>query len=210
MQVKAARAGVLDWPMTWPATASPDRSAPAHMMDLQTADDDALVTAFLAGEVSAFDVIFDRHRRQVYQVCYRFAGNHDDAADLVQESFVRAFRGLHQFKRDAALATWLYRVAVNTCLNRLATKRPVSQPIEDAAHAVDAANPLDEAMRREQSEKLRDAIAKLPPKQRATILLRVYQDLPHEEVARILRCTVGAAKANVFHALGNLRRMLNS
>ena len=180
-------------------------------VDLTTADDRTLVEAFQSGQREAFDVIVTRHRRQVYQLCFRFLHDHEDAADLAQDVFVRAFKGLRKFKGDASLATWLYRVSVNACLNRVSTKRPVATPIE-AAGQLDAktADPLQEVLRGERAEAVRVAIAKLPPKQRATLLLRIYQDCSHEEIATALGSTVGAAKANLFHALGNLRRALRS
>lgn len=186
----------------------PERAA-ASTADLASADDRALVSAFLAGRREAFDVIVVRHRRRVYQICYRFVGNHEDAADLAQDVFVRAFKGLRKFKGDASLGTWLYRVGVNACLNRLAVKRPEMQPI-DAAPRVDsrAEDPLERVVRGERAAVVRAAISQLPPKQRATVMLRIYQELTHEEIASVLGSSVGAVKANFFHALGNLKRRL--
>src|SRR5688572_1691600 len=102
-------------------------AAEASSTDLTAADDRVLVAAFQAGSAAAFDVIVTRHQRAVYQVCYRFMHNHEDAADMAQDVFVRAYKGLARFKGDAALSTWLYRVAVNTCLNRLALKKPAME-----------------------------------------------------------------------------------
>ena len=179
--------------------------------DLAQADDRALVAAFRAGRREAFDVIVERHRRPVYQLCYRFVGNHEDAADLAQDVFVRAFKGLRNFKGDSALATWLYRVGVNACLNRAAIKRPQTEPIEAVQHVdTRAVDPLDRVVRGEQAAVVRRAIRRLPPRQRATLMLRVYQDLSHDEIARILGSSVGAVKANFFHALGNLKRLIQS
>ena len=189
--------------------APTDAAAPAQ--ELAGVDDRALVAAFLAGRREAFDVIVERHRRSVYQLCYRFVGNHEDASDLAQDVFVRAFKGLGKFKGDSSLSTWLYRVGVNTCLNRVALKKPATEPIE-ASPRIDerAANPLDLVMRDERAVVVRRAIEQLPPKQRATLVLRVYQELSHEEIARVLGSSVGAVKANFFHALGNLKRLLQS
>src|SRR5437764_4045874 len=114
---------------TW-SVAEPARNGCRVTVTNQT--DAELVAACLAGEREAFDVIVERHRRHVYQLCYRFVGNHEDAADLAQDVFVRAFKGLRNFKGDSALGTWLYRVGVNACLNRAAVRRPVSEPIESA------------------------------------------------------------------------------
>ncbi|MGE5835752.1 MAG: RNA polymerase sigma factor [Acidobacteriota bacterium] len=184
-------------------------AAPAD--ELAAADDHALVEAFLAGRRDAFDVIVERHRRNVYQLCYRFVGNHEDASDLAQDVFVRAFKGLRQFKGQSSLGTWLYRVGVNACLNRLAVRRPETEPIETAQH-IDArvADPLESVLRGERAAAIRVAIQRLPPKQRATLVLRVYQEMTHEEIARVLGSSVGAVKANFFHALGNLKRLLQS
>ena len=180
-------------------------------VDLVEADDAALVAAFRAGRRDAFDIIVVRHRRSVYQLCYRFVNNHEDASDLAQDVFVRAFKGLARFKGDAALATWLYRVAVNACLNRVALKKPQTTELDAAAHVdTRAPNPLEGVLRTERAEAVRAAIAKLPPKQRATLMLRVYQECSHEEIATALGSTVGAVKANFFHALGNLRRLLGT
>ena len=179
--------------------------------DLESADDRTLVTAFLGGRREAFDVIVERHQRHVYRLCFRFAGTHEDAADLAQDVFVRAFRGLRNFKSESSLSTWLYRVAVNACLNRVASKKPETEPI-DAMQHVDqrSVDPLREIERGERAVEVRRAIRRLPPKQRATLILRVYQELSHEEIANVLGTTVGAAKANFFHALGNLKRLLQS
>jgi len=196
------------WGVTMTRPRTPDESA-GSTTDLEQADDHALVAAFLAGRREAFDVIVTRHRRTMYQLCYRFMGNHEDASDAAQDAFVRAFRGLPRFKNESALSTWLYRVGVNTCLNRVTGRRPDMEPL-DARDRPDPAtrDPLVEVVRSETSRSVRRAIRRLPPKQRATLVLRVYQELTHAEIARILGSSVGAVKANFFHALGNLRRLL--
>src|SRR6476620_5598261 len=113
-------------------------------------DERALVEACLEGRREAFDVIVERHRRPVYQLCYRFVGNHEDASDLVQDVFLRAFRGLRNFKGQAALGTWLYRIGVNVCLNRISTKAPVNEPIEKHQYVDDnAESPSDRMLRGE-------------------------------------------------------------
>lgn len=182
---------------------------PVGIETLRAADDRALIQAFLAGHRDAFDVIVERHRKQVYQLCYRFLGNHEDASDLTQDVFVRAFKGLHSFKGDSQLGTWLYRVGVNVCLNRVALKRPKLETIEPEHH-VDQGRPDAHELvaRGERAVVVRRAIAKLPPKQRATLVLRIYQEMSHEEIATVLGSSVGAVKANFFHALGNLKRLL--
>lgn len=183
------------------------------MLDVesQAPADEQLVRACVAGDRQAFDRLVERHQRQVYGICYRFVGNHADASELAQDAFVRAYRALSTFEEAARFTTWLYRIAVNVCLNRLALKRPVHQTLESVPALRDVGERPDaRLLREERATRVRDAIARLPEKQRATVILRIYHDLPHERIAAILGSSVGAAKANLFHALANLRRQLSS
>ena len=174
-------------------------------------DDQALVTACQAGDKEAFSEIVERHRRSVYQVCYRFVNNHEDASDLTQDTFLRAWKGLANFKGEAALSTWLYRIAVNVSLNRVGTRRPAVEPLDSDRFVDDKSDaPGAQLFRAERAEAVRRAIAQLPDKQRATLILRTYQELSHQEIADILGSSVGAVKANFFHALANLKKILGS
>jgi RNA polymerase sigma-70 factor (ECF subfamily) len=185
--------------------------APAGETALQDLDDAGLVKACLDGQREAFDVIVERHRRTVYQVCYRFVNNHEDASDLSQEAFVRAWRGLKNFRGQAALSTWLYRIAVNACLNKVSGKKAETEPIEsDGFEDTRLEDAGDRLVRGERAAAVRKAIAALPEKQRATLILRTYHEMSHQEIADVLGSSVGAVKANFFHALGNLKKILGS
>jgi len=175
-------------------------------------DDSELVSAAADGSRDAFDVLVERHRRTVYQVCYRFVNNHEDASDLAQDAFVRAWRGLKNFKGQSALATWLYRIAVNVCLNRLSAKAPAMETIDSTDHVPDLRiEGAQHAMiRQERAAAVRRAIASLPEKQRATLILRTYHDMSHQQIADVLGSSVGAVKANFFHALANLKKILGT
>jgi RNA polymerase sigma-70 factor (ECF subfamily) len=192
------------WTVTVAHADTPEAVAP-----LRDLDDAALVAACVSGQREAFDVIVERHRRAVYRLCHRFVGTHEDASDLAQEVFLRAYRGLGKFKGDAAFGTWIYRIGVNACLNRVSVRKPTVESLQ-ASETLAAAgpDPMTSLLQREQAIQVRAAIAKLPPKQRATLVLRVYHDLPHQEIAGILGSSVGAVKANFFHALQNLKRIL--
>jgi len=198
-------ASSLAWtiPTPWPAMSS--------FADVQLAelDERALVQACLEGQPGAFDLIVERHRRAVYQLCYRIVGNHEDASDLSQDVFLRAFRGLRSFRGHSSLSTWLYRIAVNVCLNRLGA-RNVPEPIDDRQFVDDRAESAAERLlRRERASRLRRAIARLPRKQRLTVVLRAFHEMSHQQIAEVLGSSVGAVKANFFHALGNLKRILD-
>ena len=180
------------------------RPADPDFPALDSLDESGLIEACLSGRPGAFDVIVERHRRQVYQLCYRFVGNHEDASDLSQDVFLRAYRGLGNFAgfvaRDVALPD---------------RREPLPQPcgrkvspteaIDDRQHIdTRSESAADRVLREERAAQVRRAVAALPPEQRATLILRMYHELSHEEIAGILGSSVGAVKANFFHALGNL------
>jgi RNA polymerase sigma-70 factor (ECF subfamily) len=186
-------------------------AGPGCKVTVTNPTDAELVASSLAGNRDAFDVIVERHRRHVYQLCYRFVGNHEDASDLAQEAFVRAWKGLNNFKGQAALSTWLYRIAVNACLNKVSARKADTEPIEsDRFEDTRIEHPADGLVRGERAAAVRKAIAALPEKQRATLILRTYHEMSHQEIADVLGSSVGAVKANFFHALGNLKKILGS
>jgi RNA polymerase sigma-70 factor (ECF subfamily) len=193
----------------WEVTVVRNDAIPMGIAALAELGESELVAASLAGHPGAFDLIVERHRRTVYQLCYRFVGNHEDASDLSQDVFLRAFRGLRNFKGQSSLGTWLYRIGVNVCLNRISAKAPVNEPIEKHQYVDDnAESPSDRMLRGERALQVRAAITRLPRKQRAALILRMYHDMSHQEIADTLGSSVGAVKANVFHALQNLKKLL--
>src|SRR3954468_21436980 len=199
---------MLTHALSWAADEPGSKVAVTNQPDAE------LVRACLEGRREAFDVIVERHQRAVYRLCFRFAGNHEDANDLTQDVFIRAYRGLRTFKGHASLGTWLYRIAVNVSLNKVGAKTrtqeldPLLAAGDERLTARDETAP-EALLRHERAGQVRAAIAKLPKKQRATLVLRVYHDLPHEQIAGILGSSVGAVKANFFHALNNLKKLLS-
>jgi RNA polymerase sigma-70 factor (ECF subfamily) len=176
---------------------------------LESLDAQGLVDACRANVPGAFELLVERHRRPIYQLCYRFVGNHEDASDLSQEVFLRAYRGLRTFRGQSAVATWLYRIGVNVCLNRVSAKTIASEPIAEREFVdAGAESQSDRVLRTERGAIVRAAIAQLPPKQRATLILRTYHDMSHQEIADVLGGSVGAVKANFFHALASLKKLL--
>jgi RNA polymerase sigma-70 factor, ECF subfamily len=191
-----------------PGTVASTTTEPA-LAELSEA---VLIEACLAGRSGAFDLVVERHRRSVYQLCYRFVGNHEDASDLSQDIFLRAFKGLRSFRGQSSLATWLYRIGVNVCLNRVGAKAPLekmTESLEDRQYVDTRGDSASERLLKEERRaRVRAAIAELPRKQRATLILRMYHEMSHQEIANVLGSSVGAVKANFFHALGNLKKQL--
>jgi RNA polymerase sigma-70 factor (ECF subfamily) len=166
-----------------------------------------LVEACRRGEREAFDQLVVRYQRDIYRLCYRYVNNHEDANDLAQEVFLKAWRAIGRFRGDSSLSTWLYRIAVNACLNFRALKRPITQELTETLADPDA-GAAARAESDDEARRVRAAVGRLPEKQRATLILKIYHDLTHEEVADILGSSVGTVKANLFHALGNLRKLM--
>ena len=189
-----------------PGKVEPVETSDASLGGLGEVD---LVAACLDGRPGAFDIIVERHRRSVYQLCYRFVSNHEDASDLSQDVFLRAYRGLRTFRGQSSLGTWLYRIGVNVCLNRVSAKKLQTESVENRQHIdTKSESPSERVLRGERAERVRAAVAKLPDKQRATLILRMYHDMSHQEIADAVGSSVGAVKANVFHALQNLKKLL--
>jgi len=172
-------------------------------------DDLEAIRACQKGEREAFDRLVERYQRDVYRICFRYVNDHHDANDMAQEVFLRAYRAIGSFRGDSAFSTWLYRIAVNTCLNFRAARKPPAAELPETL-ADPGAGASERVEQDERARQVRAAVSRLPEKQRATLILKVYQDLTHEEVARILGSSVGTVKANLFHALANLRKQLGA
>jgi len=173
-------------------------------------EDLALVEAFKRGEESAYTALVIKYREPVYRIARRMLRNHEDASDVAQEVFIRVHRALPRFAAKAAVRTWLYRITVNLCLDFTGRRaRDVLTGLraliwEPSPHG----NPGEAAERRELGDVVAAAIDALPPRQRAMVVLRVYQDLPYAEISRIMGCAEGTVKATMFAAFGKLRTAL--
>jgi RNA polymerase sigma-70 factor (ECF subfamily) len=177
-------------------TSSPDRNE----RDL------ALIRRFQAGDERAFDPLVEAHRRDVYRLAYRLLGNHADADDLAQEAFLRAYRALRRFRGESAFRTWLTRIVLNLAADRRkqgTARRHV--PLEEVPEEELSSFPVAAEIGPIRRETLHEAVRKLPPRQRETLILRIYQEMRFQEIAVVMGCTVGTAKANFFHALQGLK-----
>ncbi len=173
----------------------------------ETSEHDLLVR-LRAGDRVAFAGWVNQHQRPLFAVVWRYVKNDQDAQDVVQAAFVRAWQGLPTFRGDSSLRTWLYRIAVNLALNhkRDARGRPSGEIPEDAA-SPDQPVPgrMEDA---ELQARLSAAVEELPKKQRLVVELRVQQDLSFREVADVVASTEDSAKANFHHAIKRLRALL--
>ncbi|MCS7235986.1 MAG: sigma-70 family RNA polymerase sigma factor [Armatimonadota bacterium] len=174
-------------------------------------EDERLVRAFRGGEESAFAALVIKYREPVYRFVRRMTGNHEDASDLTQEVFVRAYRSLRQFQGRCRFKTWLLRIATNACLDHRARRRePLTLEAVEELAAPPEHGPEVVAELRERWQEVWEAVQALPGRQRAAVVLRLYGGYTYGEIAEILDCSEGTVKASVFAALRKLRARLGA
>lgn len=169
-----------------------------------------LINRTEAGEREAFDDLVRKYQKQLYAMLYRMVGNHEDASDLLQKAFIKAFTGLRTFERRATFKTWLYQIAINLAKNVYRDRARIEQvPIDDV---IIRRNPrtLETMIINENKQLLRQSLASLPEKQRMTLMLRVQSEKKFEEIAGIMKCSVGTAKANFHHAVQKLKAIMKA
>jgi RNA polymerase sigma-70 factor (ECF subfamily) len=171
-------------------------------------EDQRLVERFRGGDRAAFDELVRRHQRAVFFIARRYVRDDAEAKDLTQRAFVRAFQGVAGLRGSAAFRTWIYKIVANLALNHLRDHARL-RPTEDAGVDV-AVEPVGAGRMAaaEDGARLRAAVARLPPKQRLVLELRVYDELPFREVAEVAGCSENAAKVNFHHAVKRLRELL--
>jgi len=174
--------------------------------------DEELVRLYLAGDEHAFSVLVERHQTRVFNVALRVLGDPDDARDAAQDAFLSMLRKLSQFRGDSAFTTWLHRVTVNSCYDILRKRRrqPVLRLIADEDDpAPDIGPPLpDHADAAVDSIDVARALQVIPEEYRVTLVLADVQDLPYEEIARVLDVPVGTVKSRVHRGRIALARAM--
>jgi RNA polymerase sigma-70 factor (ECF subfamily) len=182
------------------------------------ASDLAVVARVKAGDHDAFRHLVERHSRSVFRLAYRLTGQEQDAEDVVQETFLRAFREIRRFEARSSFATWLYRITVN-CAHDLLRQRPRagSRPslddpdlrvAADLADSSASADPLRELASRRIDQRVRSAMGALSDQERSAFVMRHFEGLSIEEIGRVLDLKTSAAKHSVFRAVHKLRRAL--
>ena len=166
------------------------------------------------GETEAFEILVRRHEKTIFNLVYRMLGDYDEAAEISQEVFLSAFRAVGQFRGDANFSTWLYRIALNHASTRrrsLGTRQQRMLPIESANPLSDPEpGPPEILEKQEIRERVQLALSQLDPEDAAVILLRDLQDVPYDEVARMLEIPVGTVKSRLHRARQALKLRLAS
>jgi len=183
--------------------------------------DDQLVRAFQSGHQNAFDQLVLRHQDRVFTVCYRFFGNHQEAHDMAQEIFIKVYKNLSGFRAEAAFFTWLYRITINSCKNRLKSleykyrqkqvslSNPNHTESQSPKEPADTQpSPLDALEKMEKGQMIQKAIDALPKEQKMMIILRDIEGLAYEEIIKLTGLRLGTVKSKLARARILLREKL--
>ena len=177
-----------------------------------TADQADRVAAAKAGDRAAFDDLVRETYADAYTLAYRLVGNEEDARDVVQDAYLRAFKGLKSFRGDAAFSTWLYRITANCASTQLSKRsRHRHETIDEDSPLVDTRPEVDPEARSDAAadrERITEALDELPASLRAVIVLRDIYDLPHEAIAAELGISEANAKVRLHRARKSLREKL--
>lgn len=181
-------------------------------------DDKDLIRRVLDGDQEAFADLMARNEKQVYNLCLRMAGDPEDARDLTQESFLKAWRGLQFYKSECSFSTWLYRLSTNVCIDHLRSRKrkgAVSLSVtdeggEETELEIPDAEPLPEQqiIHREERQAIAAAMNRLEEEYRTVLTLRVVEDLSYEQIAEVLDLKAGTVKSRIARARIKLKKIL--
>jgi RNA polymerase sigma-70 factor (ECF subfamily) len=180
--------------------------------------DEELVARSRTGDAESFNELISRWEGPIYALAYRVIGREEDARDVTQETFLRAFRGLAAFKGQAKFSSWLYRIALNLCRDWIRRKKrspmatlPEDIELEDLASDTGPTETVEDLVsRRELSELVEAAMARLPEEQRTAIILKEYHGMTFQEIADLQGCPLSTVKTRLYQGLSVLRRELGA
>jgi RNA polymerase sigma factor (sigma-70 family) len=193
---------------------------PAAEVSPAPTEESALVKRAREGDLSAYDDLVRRYQERIYATVYHMTANHEDANDLAQETFIKAFQAIKSFKGGSSFYTWVYRIAVNKTINFLKQRKNRSQMslddldvnVEhdpDLVALISDKTPRRELNLAELQEKLNAAMLKLSEQHRLVVTLHDVQGLSHEEIAEIMECNVGTVRSRLFYARQQLQAYLS-
>lgn len=203
-----------------PANTPEQKPSPKPQPEPEQVDEAELVKRARRGDMGAYDDLVKRYQERIYATVYHMTSNHEDANDLAQEAFIKAFQALKSFKGGSSFYTWVYRIAVNKTINFLKQRKNKAQMSLDdldfqAEHDPDLVALISEKTPRreisltELQEKLNIAMLKLSEPHRLVVTLHDVQGLSHEEIAKIMECNIGTVRSRLFYARQQLQAYLS-
>jgi RNA polymerase sigma factor (sigma-70 family) len=189
-------------------------------VDLQHLDDETLVARVQHGDAEAFDQLVQRYKERLYATVYHMTSNHEDANDLVQEAFIKAYKSIGSFKRESSFYTWVYRIAVNRTINHLKRRKnryhfsldDIDSHIQndpDFVELMSHVTPRREVGLTELQEKLNEALQKLSEPHRAVVVMHDVQGMTHADIAKVMKCSEGTVRSRLFYARQQLQGLLS-
>ena len=180
---------------------------------MDPSQDNDIVASVLRGEREAYALLVEAYKTQIFNLAYRMTGSYEDARDLAQETFVRAYVNLKKFNREKRFFTWLYTIGLNLIRNHLKKKgRDLSRETTDRTFSEAGIRDGDrmerDVIRWQEIHRLNICLQKLPAELRESVVLRFYQDLSFEEIATISGASVSAVKMRVYRGLSRLKRLM--
>jgi RNA polymerase sigma-70 factor (ECF subfamily) len=168
----------------------------------------SLVERVKQGERSAFAELIEQYQRPLFDLALRWTRSRADAEDIVQRAFMNAYEGIGSFRGQSSIKTWLFRIVLNLLKNESRyQKRRKAEEIDDTIPSHDR-SPLDQSMLNEEVGAILKVVDRLKPKQKSTLLLRIFQELSFNEIAQAMKCSENTAKVNFHYAVKNLKQWL--
>lgn len=179
----------------------------ADLSKYRELSDEELIKLVKAGEIQPYDELVRRYQVKIHDLCYKMVKNYDDARDVAQDVFIKAYRNINGFRGQSKFSTWLYRIAVNTSLNFIKRQRPAEE-IKEEIVELPKDNPVQRYENKRMREEIYQAVAKLPNVQKTVFTLRALEELPYQEISEILKKPLSTVKVNYHLAVKNLRNYL--
>lgn len=174
-------------------------------------EDDELIKLCQDGDKTAFEMLFRKYNKLVYGIAYRMTNNKEDALDLTQDIFLNIYQNINKFKFKSTFSTWLYRISVNMCIDELRRRKKYNNASETESQnqiEIDERTPEDYAISNERERLIKEAINSLNEKDRAIIVLRDIEGLSYNEIADVLKCSLGRVKSRIHEARKKLKVFL--
>ena len=200
--------------MSAPVTRTDDAETPVPV------EEEALVKKARRGDLEAYDELVRRYQERIYGTIYHMTSNHEDANDLAQESFIKAFHALRSFKGGSSFYTWLYRIAVNKTINHLKQRKNRihmslndldfnTEHDPDLVALISEKTPQRDINLTELQEKLNEAMLKLSEPHRLVVIMHDVQGMAHDEIAKVMDCNIGTVRSRLFYARQQLQALLS-